>query len=245
MKINSETSHYRDVDFDSDIPEATIIPFPQKIKSEDQGAPPPEQTVDIGREDSAYHFDYDAINLHVKMLFELAGGIPGKFVVLALTGDKTDPPYEIAHFRADGGPNEVERMAAHIRSFCPSFGIHPDHKVREPWVKPDGKIKTWPKDYRCKPLNIYVPWALFHADLEKWKKGAESDVIASLAGIVDLDCDKGDSPDLPLKASGRLTTSPGNYQDFFVYPQPLTLAEAKPVVLALHRMTFKVQIRTQ
>ena len=111
MKINSETSHYRDVDFDSDIPEATIIPFPQKIKSEDQGAPPPEQTVDIGREDSAYHFDYDAINLHVKMLFELAAGIPGKFVVLALTGDKTDPPYEIAHFRADGGPNEVERMA--------------------------------------------------------------------------------------------------------------------------------------
>ncbi len=186
-----------------------------------------------------YQFDYHAINLHVKTLFDLARGMPGKFIVLALTGDKSDPPYEIAHFHADGGLDEMERMAAHIRSFCPALGKHPDHKVREPWTMPNGRVKTWPKDYRCKPLNIYVPWAVFQSALEHWKKGSEADVIASLAGTIDIDADKGDSPDIPLKSSGRLTTSPGNFQDFFVYENPLPLADAKPVALALHRMTAK------
>jgi hypothetical protein len=70
---------------------------------------------------NAPQFDYNAINLHVKMLFDLARGMPGKFVVLALTGDREDPPYEIAHFSADGGDAEIERMAAHLdfADFCP------------------------------------------------------------------------------------------------------------------------------
>jgi hypothetical protein len=104
---------------------------------------------------------------------------------------------------------------------------------------PNGKVKTWPKDYRCKPLNLYIPWVVFRPDLEKWKKGAEADVITALAGTIDIDADKGDSSDIPLKSSGRMETSPGNYQDFFVYEKPLTLALAKPVALALHRMTAK------
>jgi hypothetical protein len=169
----------------------------------------------------------------------LARGMEGKFVVCALTGDKTDPPYAIRHFRSGGGANEMEQMAYFIRSFCPSFGVHPDRVVREPWTAPNGKVKTYPSDCRCKPLNLYIPWAVFRPDLEDWKKGSEADVLVSLAGVVDLDCDKGDSPDFPLKASGRLETSWHNYQHAFVWDRPLPLAEAKPAICTLHRLTFK------
>jgi Primase C terminal 2 (PriCT-2)/RepB DNA-primase from phage plasmid len=184
-------------------------------------------------------FDPIAINQHVSTLFSLAQGMAGKFVVCALTGDRADPIYAVQHFRSDGGANEMERMAYTIRSFCPSFGIHPDKQVWGPWTDKGGKVRQNPKDCRCKPLNLYVPWAVFRSDLEKRKKGSEVDIIASLAGTIDLDCDKGDSPDIPLRASGRLETSPGNYQDFFVYPKPLLLSEAKPIAHALWRMTCK------
>jgi hypothetical protein len=95
-------------------------------------------------------FDPILINQHVALLFDLARGMEGKFVACALTGDKTDPPYAIRHFRSDGGANEMEQMAYFIRSFCPSFGVHPDRVVREPWTAPNGKVKTYPSDCRCK-----------------------------------------------------------------------------------------------
>ena len=130
-------------------------------------------------------------------------------------------------------------MASAIKSFDPKLGLHPDHKVRQPWKIPNGKIRTWPADCRCKPLNLYIAWALFDPSMNPWKKGSEAEVVVSLAGVIDVDCDKGDSSDIPLKASRRLETSPGNFQDFFVYPQPLPMIEAKPVARALHRLTHK------
>jgi Primase C terminal 2 (PriCT-2)/RepB DNA-primase from phage plasmid len=42
---------------------------------------------------------------------------------------------------------------------------------------------------------------------------------------------------LPFLSSCRLETSPGNFQDFFVFPRPQTFAAAKPVLRALNRLT--------
>jgi hypothetical protein len=47
----------------------------------------------------------------------------GKFVALALTGDKADPPYEIKHFLADGGESEMLRMWRWVKMYDPRLGI--------------------------------------------------------------------------------------------------------------------------
>ena len=116
-------------------------------------------------------FDCEAIWAHIQMLFALAQGAHGKFVVLILTGDKADPPYEKGHFFADGGEREMVRMFRWITTFNPALGLHPDGVVRKPWKMPNGKTKTYPPDYRKKPLNIYVPFALFHPVSRKMAQG--------------------------------------------------------------------------
>jgi RepB DNA-primase from phage plasmid len=55
--------------------------------------------------------------------------------------------------------------------------------------------------------------------------------------VADVDNDKRAEAPLPFLSSCRLETSPGNFQDFFVFPQPLTFAMAKPVLRALNRLT--------
>jgi len=86
-------------------------------------------------------FDREAIWNHVQTMFHLAHGLQGKFVVLALTGNKADAPYWIGHFKADGGEAEANRMGASIFAFDPSRGVHPD-----------GRRGI------TQPLNMYVSW---------------------------------------------------------------------------------------
>jgi RepB DNA-primase from phage plasmid len=82
-------------------------------------------------------------------------------------------------------------------------------------------------------INLYAPWAVMRSDLPPRKKGGESDVVACLAAIADLDNDKHKFGELPVEPSYVIETSPGNYQAFYFFDQPLSASKAKPVLAAL------------
>ena len=82
-------------------------------------------------------------------------------------------------------------------------------------------------------VNLYTPWAVMRSDLEPGKKGAETDVIAVLAAVGDLDNDKYQIGELPVEAPYIVESSPGNFQPVYVFERPLPPSEAKPVLTAI------------
>src|SRR4051812_4313713 len=62
-------------------------------------------------------------------------------------------------------------------------------------------------------MNVYMPYAVFRRDLPLRSKGGEGDVRYVLALVADQDNDTGKRGDLPLAASYRVETSPGNFQE--------------------------------
>jgi hypothetical protein len=82
-------------------------------------------------------------------------------------------------------------------------------------------------------LNLYIPWAVMRRDLELGKKGSESDVVAVLAAVADLDHDKYRLSELPLDAPYMVETSKGNYQAVYPLARPLPVRDAKPALTAL------------
>jgi hypothetical protein len=81
--------------------------------------------------------------------------------------------------------------------------------------------------------NLYAPWSVFRRDLSPGRKGAESDVVAVLAAVPDLDNDKYTLGKLPIEAPYIVETSPGNFQPIYIFDKPLAPADAKPVLAAL------------
>ena len=88
--------------------------------------------------------------------------------------------------------------------------------------------------------NCYVGIALFRAGLTGLQKGREADVVGLLAAVTDWD-DKNDpatrSDSLPLYPMAEVETSPGNFQCWYFFDRPYSVAEAKPVLKALARCT--------
>jgi hypothetical protein len=86
-------------------------------------------------------------------------------------------------------------------------------------------------------VNIYLPWVIWQKGLPTWSKGGEADIRAVLALVGDLDSDKGKTAvnldKLPLQAPYVVQTSLGNYHATFPLKQALTVAEAKPLAVAL------------
>lgn len=86
--------------------------------------------------------------------------------------------------------------------------------------------------------NIYSPYSIMRADLEPGLKGSESDIGCVLACVVDGDSDKGrEAPQPPLPAAYIVETSAGNTQHVLPFDRPLLPGEAKPLCVALKRMT--------
>jgi RecA-family ATPase len=81
--------------------------------------------------------------------------------------------------------------------------------------------------------NLYAPWSVFRRDLAPGRKGAESDVVAVLAAVPDLDNDKYTLGKLPVEAPYIVETSPGNFQPIYIFDKPLSPADAKPALAAL------------
>jgi hypothetical protein len=78
-------------------------------------------------------------------------------------------------------------------------------------------------------VNLYAPWAVMRRDLEPGEKGRETDVVAVLAAVGDLDNDKGKFPldALPVAPPYIVESSPGNFQAVYAFAQPLPAREAK------------------
>lgn len=85
--------------------------------------------------------------------------------------------------------------------------------------------------------NVYVGPQVMRRGLGRGKRGTESDIVAVLALVVDLDTDTGKAGDLPLEPPYVLETSPGNWQPFYLLDRPLSVGEAKPLAAALRRAT--------
>jgi hypothetical protein len=88
--------------------------------------------------------------------------------------------------------------------------------------------------------NCYLSIALFRPGLTGAQKGKEVDVVGVLAAVTDWD-GKNDPATrhdrLPLSSMAEVETSLGNFQCWYFFDRPYSVAEAKPVLTALSRYT--------
>ncbi|MDW9503082.1 DUF3987 domain-containing protein [Sinorhizobium meliloti] len=148
-------------------------------------------------------FDEAAIRTHVEMLHQLAAGIQGKFVVSTFFANPT-------------GEDRYGGTISH-------------HAVGDV----DGMVDAVMAHASTPNVNCYVCPNLMRLNLERGKKGSESDVAAVLALVADLDDDTGRSGAMPIVSSCVVESSPGNYQCFLLLERPLSPGEAKPLARAL------------
>ncbi|AZO57703.1 DUF3987 domain-containing protein [Mesorhizobium sp. M8A.F.Ca.ET.057.01.1.1] len=85
--------------------------------------------------------------------------------------------------------------------------------------------------------NVFTGLQLMRRGLARGSRGTESDIVAMLGLVVDLDADTGKSGEMPIEANYVLETSPGNFQPFILFDKPLAASEAKPLAAALKRAT--------
>ncbi|MGY3611265.1 MULTISPECIES: DNA-primase RepB domain-containing protein [unclassified Bradyrhizobium] len=83
--------------------------------------------------------------------------------------------------------------------------------------------------------NVYMSFCLMRLDLERGKKGAEADVIATIGLVADMDADTGKVGKMPIEPSYVIETSPGNSQQVILFDRPLLPEEAKPLATALKK----------
>ena len=87
--------------------------------------------------------------------------------------------------------------------------------------------------------NIYAAWAVMRPDLRPDERGKETDVIAVLAAVGDLDTDKGESvplENLPIKPSIVVESSEGNFQPDTFLKNLCRKKKAKPILTALSQI---------
>ena len=84
--------------------------------------------------------------------------------------------------------------------------------------------------------NCYIGISLMTAGLNISQKGKEADVLGVLAAVTDWDRknDPATRDDrLPWAPMAEVETSPGNFQCWYFFDRPYSVAEAKPVLTAL------------
>lgn len=101
----------------------------------------------------------------------------------------------------------------------------------------DGMVDAIEAHYETPGVNVYAGLQVMRRGLGRGKRGTESDIVAVLGLVADLDGDTGKTGDLPFDPSFTIETSPGNFQPFFIFDRPLPPAEAKPLAAALKRAT--------
>jgi hypothetical protein len=85
--------------------------------------------------------------------------------------------------------------------------------------------------------NVYTGLQLFRPDLRRGSRGKESDIVAVLGLVADIDSDTGKSGAMPVDASYVVETSPGNSQPVILFDKPITSVAAKPLAKALQAAT--------
>ena len=95
-------------------------------------------------------------------------------------------------------------------------------------------------DNKLAGFNCYVGMALMKPGLAPNQKGTEEDVAGVIAAPLDFDGkhDPATRRDrLPLPPHAEVETSPGQFQTWYFFDRPYSVAEAKPVLTALARAT--------
>lgn len=153
--------------------------------------------------DTSASFDEAAIREHIGMLHQLAVGLTGKFVVSTFFAN----------------PNGEDKFG----------GVISHHVVGDV----EGTFDAIMAHAETPQANTYICPNLMRPTLERGKKGGESDVIAVLALVADMDDDTGKSGTMPVGPNYVVESSPGNYQCFVLLDTPLSVADAKPLARSL------------
>jgi hypothetical protein len=147
------------------------------------------------------------IRTHVEMLHRLAAGIDGVLVVSVFHASPT---------------GEQDR---------------PGTVTRHPVGDVAGMLAAIEAQRDVPGANVYVGLQVMRKGLARGKRGNESDIIAVLGLVADMDGDTGKVGDLPIEPNLILETSLGNGQPFWLFERPLTPVEAKSLAVALKRAT--------
>jgi hypothetical protein len=157
--------------------------------------------------------DWEQIEALVDRLVPVAAGHGGEFVISGLGED----------------PDTGETL--------PTIHLHPsnDETARENILLAIKAVV----ERRC-GYNCYIGIALMRPGLKQYQKGGESDVLGVLAAVTDWD-GKNDPETrhnrLPHYPQAETETSPGNFQCWYFFDRPYSVAEAKPVLTALAQCT--------
>lgn len=150
-------------------------------------------------------FDEPSIREHVGMLHRLAHGIDGLLVVSAFHANPL-------------GDIDIPGTVSHCRV-----------------GDVEGTVEAVMAHASTPHLNVFIGAQVMRPGLQRGQRGRETDVLAVLALVVDLDADTGLAGKMPVDVHYALETSPGNYQPFLLLDRPLAPAEAKPLAAALKR----------
>lgn len=152
-------------------------------------------------------FDEIAVRKHVEMIHALARGIDGVLVVSTYHANPV-------------GERDIPGVVSH-------------HAVGDV----DGMVDSVMAHASTPNANVFTGLQVMRKGLKRGARGGEADIVAVLGLVVDLDADTGRSGEMPVAESLRLETSPGNFQPFILFENPLSVAEAKPLAFSLKRAT--------
>src|SRR2546426_3933306 len=85
--------------------------------------------------------------------------------------------------------------------------------------------------------NVYSGLHLMRPNLPRGQRGKESDIVAVLGLVADMDSDTGKIGEMPVEPSYVVETSPSNYQAAILLDKPMAPADAKRLAKALQRAT--------
>jgi hypothetical protein len=152
-------------------------------------------------------FDEALIRTHCEMLHSLAAGIDGVLVISAFLANPL-------------GEKDSPSAVSHCR-----IG------------DVDGMVEAVMAHTQTPNANVFAGLQVMRKGLTRGSRGLESDIIAVLGLVADMDGDTGRLGTLPVEADLVLETSPGNSQPFILFDRPLPPSEAKTLALALKRAT--------
>lgn len=153
-------------------------------------------------------FDSDAIRSHVELLHRLADGVAGVLVVSVFLASSTGSK-DVPGAVTHHVPGDVDGMVAAIEAHRDTPGA-----------------------------NVYCGLQVMRRDLAHGKRGTESDIVAVLGLVADMDSDTGkDGGTYPMPPNMVLETSPGNRQPFWLFDRPLVPSVAKAVAKSLKAAT--------
>jgi hypothetical protein len=101
----------------------------------------------------------------------------------------------------------------------------------------DGMVEAIVAHAGTANANVFTGTHVMRKGLGRGSRGKESDIVAMLGLVVDLDADTGKVGEIPIEPNMVLETSGGNFQPFVLFDRPLTSADAKPFAAALKRAT--------